>query len=108
MQALLNDRSNDLYETYYVKSTIFGPERIRVFLSGDSNPVREDEIKRETKAYEDFVNSFSEEQASKNAISYALTLTEASFDFCRVDKWYERDSGERIGRYTLYRLKPRQ
>jgi hypothetical protein len=24
-----------------------------------------------------------------------------------VDKWFERDSGERLGKYTLYRLKPR-
>jgi hypothetical protein len=33
--------------------------------------------------------------------------SDREFDFSHIDRWYERDSGERFGAYTLYRLKLR-
>jgi hypothetical protein len=44
-------------------------------------------------------------QAQKRPLAYAITNVNDNFDFSRLNLWYERDSGERIGAYTLYRLK---
>jgi len=30
---------------------------------------------------------------------------DGSFDFSNIDHWYERDGGERVGAYVLYRVK---
>ena len=51
--------------------------------------------------------SFSREGALKRPIAYAIIPVEGNFDFTNLDRWYERDSGERFGIYTLYRLKLR-
>ncbi len=46
-------------------------------------------------------------EALKRPITYAVIPIEGSFDFSNLDRWYERDVGERVGTYTLYRLKLR-
>ena len=51
---------------------------------------------------------FSRDQVLKRPITYAVIPAGTNFDFENVDRWYERDNGERVGAYTLYRLKLRQ
>jgi hypothetical protein len=108
LRELLNDRTDDPFLTHFVKSTIFGPERDVPFLSQDFQPIRQDEIEHEVKAYESFEKSFSRDQAIKLPLGYAVTPSDGAFDFSRIDLWYERDSGVRVGAYTLYRLKLRE
>jgi hypothetical protein len=40
-------------------------------------------------------------------IAYAVISTDRAFDYANLDRWYERDSGERVEGYILYRLKVR-
>lgn len=105
---LLNNQTDDLPLAYFAKSTIFGNERALLFLGSNSQSIRQDEIEQEARAYETFTNSFARAQAQKRPLAYAITDANENFDFSRVDLWYERDSGERIGLYTLYRLKLRE
>lgn len=105
---LLNNRTDDLPLAYFAKSTIFGNERALLFLGWNSQPIREDEIDQEARAYETFTKSFSRAQAQKRSLAYAVANANDNSDFSRVDLWYERDSGESIGVYTLYRLKLRE
>lgn len=58
-------------------------------------------------AYEAFANFFLARKPLKRPITYAVTLAEDKFDFSNIDRWYERDGGERVGAYVLYRLKLR-
>lgn len=88
-------------------SLIFGPARIFPELSSQFHPVQPDEIEREVRAFQTYVNSFSREEASKRPLAYAVVSTAENFDFTNLDRWYERDVGERVGAYTLYRLKLR-
>ena len=37
-----------------------------------------------------------------------LVTRAKTFDFSHIDLWYERDAGERVGVYNLYRLKLRK
>jgi hypothetical protein len=91
----------------YARSIIFGHERITPALSFDFKPIQPDEIEREVRAYEAFVNSFSRTEVLKRPISYAIVPVERNFDFTNLDRWYERDAGERVGNHILYKLKLR-
>jgi hypothetical protein len=58
-------------------------------------------------AYARYIATFNREQAARLPLSYVVTHTEASPDLSNLDRWYERDAGERIGRFTLYRVRLR-
>lgn len=106
-RELLGGRTEDRPFAYFAKSTVFGNERAQLFL-GNAQPVRQDEIEHNVADYGVFVETFSRDQALKRPLAYVVTLTNDSFDFSRLDRWYERDSGEQVGLYTLYRLKLRE
>ena len=108
LRALLNDRKDDPYLSSYTKGTLFGAERVLSFLGRDFQPIRQDKIEGEVRAYEAFVDSFSREQVLNRSVTYAVTLVDDKFDFSHIDLWYERDAGERVGVYNLYRLKLRK
>jgi hypothetical protein len=108
LRALLNDQKDDPYLSSYTKGTLFGAERVLSFLGRDFQPIRQDEIEGEVRAYEAFVDSFSREQVLNRSVTYAVTLVDDKFDFSHIDLWYERDAGERVGVYNLYRLKLRK
>ena len=59
------------------------------------------------RAYQDYVNSFSRAEVLKRPVTYAIISVDGNFDFTDLDRWYERDGGEQVGRYILYRLKLR-
>jgi hypothetical protein len=98
------DRSHD--ELSSVRTVIFGYERTSPRLTPQFKPIQPDEIEREVRAYEAYVNSFSRAEVLKRPITYAVIPVEG-FDFTNIDRWYERDAGERVGDYVLYRLKLR-
>jgi hypothetical protein len=107
LRQLLNDRIDDPYLTYFVQSTVFGPERILLFLGRHSAPVSQPEIEAQVAEYATFARSFSRGNAAKRPVTYVITRAVDTFDFSRIDEWYERDQGERVGDYVLYRVKLR-
>ena len=94
-------------ELLTARSLIFGHERTIQALTSHFSPVQPDEVEREFRAYQSYVNSFSREEALKRPLTYAVVPADGNFDFANLDRWYERDSGERVGAYTLYRLRLR-
>jgi hypothetical protein len=105
---LLNDRAGDPFLTHFARSAIFGPERVMMFLGWDFKPILPQEIEQEAATYGAFVTSFSSEQAAKRPLTYAVILADNSFDFSRIDLWYERYDGELLGSYYLYHLSLRK
>ena len=91
----------------YAPIAVFGSERVSPALTFDFKPIQPNEIEREVQAYQAYLNSFSRAEALKRPITYAVIPVEGNFDFSNLDRWYERDAGERVGDYTLYRLKLR-
>jgi hypothetical protein len=98
---------NDPAMNYYARSSIFGHERILPALSADFKPIQPEEIEQEIRVYQAYADSFSREQVVKRPVTYAVIPADNSFDFTNLDRWYERDAGERVGSYILYRLKVR-
>jgi hypothetical protein len=65
-----------------------------------------EDVRAALDGYRSYAASFSREQAANPALSYVVTEGEA--DFKNLDRWYERDAGEPLGRFTLYRVRIRQ
>ncbi|HEV2829946.1 MAG TPA: hypothetical protein VGW76_20260 [Pyrinomonadaceae bacterium] len=107
LREIFRGPNDQLPLSYYVKYVVFGHERVRPLFSLNFQPITQDEIERELVAYDTFINSFSREQALKHPISYSVILTDRNFDFSNIDRWYERDTGERVGESMLYSLKLR-
>ena len=105
-RQLLNDQTDDHFAAYYAKSVIFGPERVVAFLGEHIGLLGTSKSSRSS-AYGSFAKSFSQEKVTVHPLNYAIVPANAYFDFSNIDRWYERDLGERVGAYYLYRLKQR-
>ncbi len=107
LREALKGTPDDQSMKYYARSVIFGHDRIVPALSGDFKPIQPEEIEQEIRAYQAYANSFSREQVLKRPVTYAVIPADTNFDFTNLDRWYERDAGERVGSYILYQLKLR-
>jgi hypothetical protein len=103
--ALRETTSRQPKELASFRSMIFGHERTIPALNPEFRAVRTDEVEAEVQKYQAFVSAFSHEEALKRPITYAVIPADGTFDFSNLDRWYERDAGERWGDYVLYRLK---
>jgi len=91
----------------YARAAIFGHERILPGMNLHFEPIKPEEIEEAIRDYQTYVDSFSRAEALKRPLTYAILLAEDKFDFTNLDRWYERDTGERVGDYVLYRLRLR-
>lgn len=107
LREALKGNPADPVMKYYARAVIFGHERIVPALSGEFKPIQDEEIESEIRAYEAYANSFSRSEALKRPLTYLVIPADSNFDFSNIDRWYERDSGERVGAYALYRVRLR-
>ena len=87
---------------------LFGWGRHTDRLSSEAKPLTYGEVGTEVRKYAEYRRSFGISQAMKPLLSYAIVNNEAETDLSSMDRWYERDAGETIGKYTLYKLRLRQ
>jgi hypothetical protein len=92
---------------FYYILPLFGWERANSNLTVNWKPITQEEILDELREYAAYVNSFNHERAAHPTISYVVTSQRLHTDLSNLDRWYERDEGEHIGDYTLYRVKLR-
>jgi len=97
----------DAFLSMRTRIIIFGVDRVTVVLGWDFQPIRLEEIEKEVKAYEVFAASFSQEQAHKRPLGYAITRADDNFDFSKIDLWYQREGSQQVGGYMLWRLRQR-
>lgn len=99
---------NSLKEGDFISMiTLFGWGRHTNRLSSVSNPLTFSEIESESEKFGDYINNFSIKDASSPTLSYVIVPTDWNLKFENLDKWYERDAGERIGKSILYKVKLR-
>lgn len=82
---------------------LFGWDRFNAKLSANARPLTLPEIEEEVANYENFSKNFSVEDAKNPLISYVIVYAEANDELKNVDRWYQRDSGETLGKYILYK-----
>ena len=65
------------------------------------------DVREALRGYADYALTFSRAEASRPMLSFVVTPTDAPLDFKNLDRWYERDAGERVSIFTIYRVKLR-
>lgn len=106
LRNLLSGDAGDFFTSHYARIAIFGHERVLPILGSSSQPIQVNEIEEQVRIYDDYLKSFSREKVLAHPITYLVTKSDTP-NLPAVDRWYERDSGEQHGDYTLYRVKPR-
>jgi hypothetical protein len=86
-----------------VRGEIFGAERANEILAGNPPPITPQEIERANDEYRMFCSTFNRSEAASPLLSYAV-VTSAD-NLSNLDKWYERDVGEPVGDFIIYRLR---
>jgi hypothetical protein len=86
---------------------LFGWGRHTDRLSFNARPLTYGEIAHEVQNYAVFRATFNASSARSPLLSYVVVNEALKTDLTNVDKWYERYEGERIGNYTIYRVRPR-
>ena len=93
---------------FIVLAPLFGVERIIEGLAPDPKPISIDEMGEELRRYTDYTDHFSIAQASNPKLGFVVVPNgEAQPNFGNLEKWYERDAGEEVGIFTIYRVKLR-
>jgi len=86
---------------------LFGWGRHTDRLNSDFKPLTVAEIDAEVELFETYIKTFDPRNAVNKPLDLALVRNNDDVDWSTIDKWYERDRGERIGDFVLYRLKLR-
>jgi len=81
--------------------------RLSRAVSGSSSLIFPDEIRAQVRSYLSYSQSFNQERATRPLLSYLVLPENNQPDYSNLDRWYQRDAGEPIGRFVLYRLKLR-
>lgn len=82
----------------------FGHERVIPDLAVQVVAISADEIEQKVTEYETYRSTFTRELAAQHVISYLVVPTAKEPDLTNLDRWYQRDGGEQVGDYKLYRL----
>jgi hypothetical protein len=91
---------------YYLTSLI-GRGRFNPRLSVDWKPIAPEEVQAALDYYANFVATFDHEHAANPQVSYLLAAPDDLAKLSNFDRWYERDQGERVGSYLLFRVRLR-
>ena len=86
---------------------MFSYDRLSPPVSGGAAPITPVELRAQIANYLEYASTFNRERANSPALSYLVISAADTIDFTNLDRWYQRDAGERIGDFMLYRLKLR-
>lgn len=92
---------------YVVVIALFGWGRHHDRLTVNSTPLTPEEIAAEVNAYTQYTASFNRERAATPTLSAVVTHADGEPDLTNLDRWYEREAGERLGKFMLYRVRLR-
>lgn len=83
---------------------LFGFDRFIDGLNPNARPITNEEKDAELQAYQRYIQNFDEERAENPRISYVVTPALSETNLSNLDRWYQRDSGQQIGKFKLYKL----
>ena len=93
---------------FWVVVPLFGSERVVEGLVPDFKPVTLDEMQEERRRYAEFYSNFTREDSTDPTLNFVVVPNGPSLpNFDNLDRWYERDSGQKVGAFTIYRVKLR-
>ena len=102
-----NELRKSLNNDFLLPLGFFGHGRVFPELTTNSDPITEIEKDDIVRKYKEFSQSFSYENAKRYELSFVVARNSANNDLSAIDRWYDRDGGEKFGPYTLYQVKLR-
>ena len=92
-------------ERAYYLSSLISRGRFNPRLSVNWKPITPEEVIAARDYYANFVATFDRARAAHPQISFLLVASDDQVNLSNFDRWYERDQGQRIGKYTLFRVR---
>jgi hypothetical protein len=84
---------------------LFGWDRFNARLSANARPLTLPEIDAEVRNFKNFTENFSVQDAQNPLLDYVVIYAQDDNKSENFDRWYERDAGEILGKYILFRVK---
>jgi hypothetical protein len=75
-------------------------------LSISYNKIDQIKIDSFTAKYSDFIENISASEALNPTVSYLVVPDHLNPDLTNFERWYEKVNSERVGKFTLYQVKP--
>lgn len=87
-------------------TALFGVERVIAYISaGKPQPITQAEIDEQVQQYESFIASFNRDTANEHVLSYVVFPVRQEPNLTNLDKWYERDQGEQVEGFKIFRVR---
>ena len=86
---------------------LFGWGRHTARLTSDYTPLTIAEVSAEAQKFAAYRANFNVANAQNPRISYIVVDSDYVMDFTNIDRWHERDDGESVGDFIIYRVKTR-
>jgi len=103
----LNDYFHGRNVYYGCAVGLFGFDRLIDGLNPNAKPITSEEKNAELESYKNFIETFDEQKAASPRLSYVIVPADANTNLVNLDHWYQRDGGERVGRFTIFRVQLR-
>jgi hypothetical protein len=87
---------------------MFAYQRLSPAVSGSEAPINPNELRSQLAEYLSYSRSFNRDRAAAPMLSYLVVHVDSQPDYANLDRWYQRDAGERVGSFILYRLRLRE
>ncbi|HEV8371387.1 MAG TPA: hypothetical protein VGQ39_25815 [Pyrinomonadaceae bacterium] len=86
---------------------LFGFDRFIDGLNPNAKPITTEEKNAELQSYSRFVETFDKQRASSPRLSHVIVAADREGRLQNLDRWYQRDGGEQVGKFKIYRVKLR-
>jgi len=84
---------------------LFGWGRHTDRLNSNFKPLTYGEIDVEARNYDRYVAEFDPRRSPETIVTYLVIRSDDELNLTNFDRWYDRDGGEDIGPFTLYRVR---
>jgi hypothetical protein len=86
---------------------LFGFDRFIDGLNPNAKPITTEEKNAELQSYAQFVETFDKQRATSPRLSHVIVPVDGESKLKNLDRWYQRDAGEQVGKFKIYRVKLR-
>ncbi len=87
---------------------LFPYSRLDRAITGVRTPIGPDELRAQMHAYLDYAQTFDLDRAASPGLSHVIVRAGDEPNYLNLDRWYQRDAGERVGEFILYRVQLRE
>ena len=87
----------------FLQLALFGWERMNQ--KAHTPGITNEHVRQETLRFTEYVGDFDARKAATPKLEFVVVPAAGAPSLTNLDRWYERDAGERIGDYVIYRTR---